>query len=240
MSYNLAGLVAKFRADQDDLVDPQLWSDSEIYDYLDEAQEEICEEVDILSDNIEIPFVAATVAAADGELDVSSYRITRVRSVDLVSPRKYMVLANWEEFDSNPQRFVDDDYGLDAFNSDWKDQTNTYPRVVITDYDADNWRLYPIPTEDGTFKARVYHKPLTRMYAGGVEPVVTDRQLQQAMLLKARSLAYLKQDSETYDVQNSQKLEAVFLQRCAEYRKRTQRKRRRTNTTSYGGIAQSY
>jgi len=237
MAFTTVELIAKFRLDNDDEVEPYLWSDTEIKDYLDEAQDEFCEEVDVLVADLTIAYVAATVAAADGYIDISAHRTTRVRSADLLSVRKYLNLANQEEFDANPQMFVDEDYGYDSRNSDWKDETGE-PRVLITDYTAGTWLLYPIPTEDDSIKARVFKKPTTSPIDDD-ELEVTDTQHQRAILIKARSLSYLKQDSETYDLDTSKKLEGIFRERIDKFDKRLKRSRRRTNTTSYGGIPQS-
>lgn len=237
MAFTNYQLLQKFRRDNDDTVEPYLWSDEEFDDYLDEAQDEFCEEVDILTTDITVAYVAATVAAADGYIDISDYRITRVRSADLLSPRKYLKLANQEEFDANPQMFVDTDYGYDARNSDWKDETGE-PRVLLTDYAGTSWRLYPIPTEDGTINARVFHKATTSPI-DSKDLEVLDNQHQRAILLKVRSLSYEKQDSETYDLGQSRDLDAKFRERLDKFDRRLKRSRRRTNATGYGGIPQS-
>jgi hypothetical protein len=237
MAFTNLKLLHNFRRDNDDEAEPYLWSDDDFYDYLDEAQDEFCELVDVIAEDITVPYVAATVAAAGGYIDISSYRITRVRNADLLSPRKYLRLANQEEFDANPQMFVDTDYGYDARNSDWKDETGE-PRVLLTDYESLSWRLYPIPTDDGTINARVFRKAASPPDSG--TPLeVTDNQHQRAIMLKVRSLAYERQDSETYDSNQAQALESKFLARCSDFKKRVKRARRRTNTTSYGGIPQS-
>lgn len=238
MGYSNDELLTKFRRDQDDEAEPLLWTDDEFADYLDEAQDEFCDRIDVLSANIEIPYVAADVQAADGLIDISSYNITRPRSANLTTgDRRYLFLANWEEFDQNPQQFVNDDYGLDHFNADWQVQTGV-PRVIITNYVADFWRLYPMPVDDGSIKARIFRRPIVSPI-DGEELEVTDRRHQRAILLKARSLAYLKQDSETYDVQEAERLNAAFLGMVDEFDQRLKRARRRMNTTSYGGIPQS-
>ena len=237
MGFTNAELLDKFRHENDDLAEPYLWSDDEIFDYLDEAQDEFCELVDVLAGDLTIAYVAATVAAAGGYVDTTAYRITRVRSADLLSPRKYLALANQEEFDLNPSPFVDTDYGYDSHNSDWKDETGE-PRVLITDYESQKLRLYPIPTEDGTIKARVFRKALTSPI-DGEDLEVLDRQHQRAILIKCRSLSYMKQDSETYDLGQAGALDALFQQRTSEFKKRVKRSRRRSNATSYGGIEQS-
>lgn len=238
MPYTITELLHNFRRDQDDEVEPYLWADDEFFEYLDEAQDEFCELVDALATDITVPYVAANVVANNGYIDISQYRITKVRSADTVSNRRYLTLANQEEFDENPQQFIAPDYGLDIVNSHWKDQTGD-PYVLITDYMQDMWKLYPLPVSDDSISARVFHKPLTVPIEGDKELEITNNQHVRAIMLKTRSLAYLKQDAETYDKYQAAELEQRFLQRCEEFDKRVKRARRRTLVTSYGGIPQS-
>ena len=234
MAFTNDQLLEFFRRDMDDEVEPQLWSDDNILDYLDEAQAEFCELVDVLAADITIAYTATDVATAGGYVDIP-HEITRVRSAELLGVRKYLILANQEEFEDNPQRFVDNDYGLDARNSEWKDDTGE-PRALITDMVSKQVRLYPIPTTDDTISMRVFRKATTSPLDGD-DLEVTDNQHLRAILIKARSLAFLKQDSETYEPQESEKLEQIFLRRVAEFSQRVRRSRRRSNVTNYGGIA---
>lgn len=237
MAYKLTELLHNFRRDQDDEVEPYLWSDGEFYEYLEEAQDEFCELVDVLTDNIAVPYVAADVVANNGYIDISQYRITKVRSASLETGRKYLTLANQEEVDESPYRFMETDYGLETSSTSWQYDTGE-PRVLITDYQAKAWRLYPLPIADDTINARVFYKPLTSPL-DKQELEVTDNSHQRAIMYKVRSLAYLKQDPETYDKFNAAELEARFLERVDSFDKRVKRARRRMIGTSYGGIPQS-
>jgi hypothetical protein len=230
----VAALLSKFRLDNGDAVEPYLWTDAEFYDYLDEAQDEFCELVDVIADDVTVTYVAATVAANDGYLSIPNY-FTRIRSAEVLGSRQYLALTNQEEFENNPNQFAGDDYGWDTVSSDWKDTTATDPRVLITDMKTNSWRLYPIPTEDGTIQTRVYRKAILAPSASEALEI-DDRQMQRLLLVKVRSLSYLKQDSETYDLRQSQELDQLFRRRSSDFAQRERRSHRRTNVTSYGGI----
>lgn len=238
MSYTLTELLHNFRRDQDDEVEPYLWSDEEFFEFLEEAQDEFCELVDVLAANITVPYVAADVVANNGYIDISQYRITKVRNASLETGRKYLTLANQEEIDESPYRFMETDYGLETSSTSWQYDTGE-PRVLITDYQALSWRLYPLPITDDTINARVFYKPLESPINGDNELVITDKSYQRAIMYKVRSLAYMKQDPETYDKFQSAELNAQFMSRVNDFDKRVKRARRRMVGTGYGGIPQS-
>lgn len=225
-------LLAKFRLDNDDGALPYLWLDTEFDEYLDEAQDELCEYVDVIADELTVAY-----SISDTYITVPDY-ITRVRSADIVASRRYLTLVNNEEFETNPRNFAEDDYGLAKNTASWKDDTASEPHTLITDMKSNMWRLYPIPTVAGTISYRCFRKAINAPQASttAVELEVTDRQYQRAILLKVRSLAYEKQDSETYDINQANELEAKFLARVENFDRRLKRSRRRATTTNYGGI----
>lgn len=225
--YTLSELVHKFRHDQDDVVEPYLWSDEEVWGYLDEAEREFCYRVNA------IPYEwAPTYSATDTTIAIPEY-ITRIRNGHndgLV----YLALFNDEEIEDFVS-WLDTDYGEERWSASWTQDTAQYPTALITDRDFQTARLYPIPTADGTLHVRTFRLPLTRMTDGDQEPEITNEDWQRIYMYKARSLAYEKHDAETYDYDLAEKLEAKFLQKCDEFEQRTRRARRRTRAVAYGG-----
>jgi hypothetical protein len=225
MSYDLDTLITRWRQEMEDTVEPYLWSNQEIIEYFGEAQDEFCEEVDVLNDEITL-----TYAASDVWLDVPEY-VTRIRDVDAPSNR-HVFLYNQEEFD---EYIKTDDYGSWIVASDWKSKTGTEPEALITDIKKDQARMYPIPTADGSLTVVVYRRPLEPL-EDTEEFEVTDRQHQRCMLLKARSLGYMKQDSETYDDDKANEFEDRFMQQVEKINSRVARSRRRAKSVAYGEL----
>lgn len=225
MSFDLDEMIARWRRDMEDTVEPYLWSDDEITEYLDEAQDEFCQEVDVLNHEISISYTASVPW-----VDIPSY-VTRLRDVEDASTGRTIFLYNHEEW---PEVIKTDDYGTWIVASDWKQKTGT-PEALITDTESGQARVYPIPTADGTFTATVYRRPLEPL-ADTEEFEVTDRQHQRCMLYKARSLGYLKHDTETFDAAKAGEFEGMFNDKVEEIKSRVSRSRRRARATAYGGL----
>ena len=216
MSYTVQQLISRFRLDMDDLEETYLWTDTEIRDYLDQAQIEFTENVDVIFGTEEMDF-----SANDEWVPVPDY-VTRVRGGSIPGHRPDLYLYNYEEWKRN-------------YIGDWRSNQNAVPNTMITDIEPNQIRVYPIPSTSGTINVDVYRNPKSRV-SDGAELEVTNNQQQLAILLMARSIAYRKHDSEAYDVKQADTLENKFYDLTTEFKKRVARKRRRTVAVMYGGI----
>ncbi len=225
MAYDAAGLLSRFRSDMDDQEAPYLWSDDEVNEYFDEAQEVLAEEADLLRDSITLAFTA------DEPRVVLPPYVTRVRQVN-IDGGKRLRLYNYEEWEANRE---EKDYGVWVQTDDWETDTAETPDNVITDEVVNKLRLHPIPTTDGTLRLRVFRGPRSSM-ADGADPELVNRQQQSALLNYARHLAYLKHDSETYNPQLAEEQLAIYESKRSDLVSRAQRRSRRASTVAYGGI----
>lgn len=216
MSFTVKQLISRFRLDMDDLNPTYLWSEDEIKDYLDQAQIEFTDEVDVLYGTEEWSYDANEPFVAQPG------HVTRLRGAYIEGQSPDLELENYERWKA-------------AHHNSWRVDTDVAPKVLITDVEAGKVRLYPIPTSSGTMMVDVYRNPLKRV-SDGAELEVTDKQQQLAILLMTRALAYLKQDSEAYDPGESQRLEDKFYAMVDEFKQRVARKRRRNIAITYGGI----
>lgn len=222
MSYALDDMVTKFRMEMDDTVEPYLWSDGEVVDYLDQAEDEFCSAVDALTTELPRPFSAGATTVT------LPYYVTRVRSAETSDglPIKMYNAEDWRD------RQACDDYGLSSFSSTWRTDTGTRLKAVITDLEEGKVRLYPIPEADGTMLLHVYSRP-SRPLADRGAFAVADRMHQRTILLKARALAYAKHDAETYNPAMSAEYDAKYQQAVASASNHVSRRRRRAGTVAY-------
>lgn len=225
MSYDLDTLITRWRQEMEDTVTPYLWSDTEITEYFGEAQDEFCEEVDVLNDELTIDYTASDVW-----LPIPEY-VTRIRDAEAPS-NKRVYLYNHEEFEDYIKT---DDYGMWIVATDWKSKTDTEPEALITDTKQNEARMYPIPTEDGTLTLTIFRRPVEPLEDSG-EMEVTDRQHQRCILLKARALGYTKHDSETFDLQKAGEFDNLFRAQLEVINSRVRRSRRRARSVAYGGL----
>lgn len=228
MGYDVEEMVAMFRRDMDDKTEPYLWEEEELLELFEEAQDDFTEEVDLLTEELALTFVANTPL-----VDYPRY-VTRIRAMSAPSGKDVNIVTS-DEF---LQGSLTDDYGLQvrSVNSQWRTATGSEPKAVITDIETNKLRAYPIPTADGTLTTSVYRKAKTSII-DGYEFEVTDRNMQRAILLKVRSLAYGKHDSETYNPQLEEEFEIKYINKRDELARRERRRTRKMRPIQYGGIS---
>jgi len=239
-------LKDRFRLDVDDVVGGQagadfLWSDVEVFDYMDEAQRMFVRRTEILRKThpfstalTEIAYTAPVITAVnlDGFITYNPEIIRPLRArMSLAANADPLRIITMEDLDNG---FFIRDFGL-IFTQDW--QTKTGPaRFLVTNMQEDQWRLVPIPLIDDTVELTVLHMPLNDVTCDGTALEVTKREDQQIIKMYMKKLAYLKQDADTYDKELSDRFEAEFEKRVDERRREIRRTRFRHQGMRYGGI----
>lgn len=222
----LVELIQDVRRQIDDVTEPYLWSDDEITDYLDEAEDALCEDALCLPDQEELGYGTGT-----GWLDLPQY-IVQIRAVFDADGRQVQLCnrAPWEELVD-----YDGDYGMRVVNRAWLTTTDNRVRALVTDLRVDQVRLYPIPTVAGTLTLDVFRRPRESLTDRG-ELELTDRKHQRLVVIKACALAYGKHDAEAYNPQMAQALDAEYRAGAEELLRATRRRRRHNGLVSYGGL----
>jgi len=222
MSYSLDAMIAKFRREMDDTIEPYLWSDLEIVDFFDEAEDEFTSVVDVLTGEITV-----NVAAGQKMVNYPTY-ITRLRRAEN-SLGRTIELYNTEQWQN---AMFSDDYGSATLNTTWRTTTGQNVKALITDMAYRSLRAYPIVEADEDIILHVYRRPKEPLADRG-EFEVQDREHQRCMLLKARSLAYAKHDSETHNAQLAYDYEAMYNRRASELQSENLRVKRRAGAVRY-------
>lgn len=239
-------LLARFRRDVDDVVggsakDDFLWSDEEVFDYMDEAQREFVRRTHILRKThpftpaiTEIVYTAPVGAPVnlDGFITPHPQIIRPLRArMTTSSNRDPLQIITAEDLDEG---LLIRDYGT-FFRGDWQNKVGP-ARFLITNMQEDMWRLVPIPTISDTVELTVEHMPIETLTCGSVALEVTEREDQMTMLLYMKFLAFGKQDADTYDDVLSQRFEAQFEKKADDRRREVRRSRFRHVGIRYGGI----
>lgn len=235
MSYDLtpADLLARFRSEVDDLPyasnndEGCLWSDADIYYYMDRAQQELAKHVDNIRDEIRLKVVAdrATLSLPANVIDVHSV---------------YSENANRDlRIDSrvNLGTRVADDYGLHV-QTKWRDSTGQ-PDTVFLDMEQGKLYLVPKPVEDDFLLLLVTKLP--DRIDGEACPFAFRRPDHiWALLPYMKYLAYSKHDADAYDPNLSEKYKAIAEETFDRVYHEVQRLRSSNSpgrvTTGYGGI----
>jgi hypothetical protein len=209
-----------FRTDMSDAAEPFLWSDEEVYRYLDDAQKMFCRLTDGISDATTAAVTEIAVAAGATWLSLHK-SILKIRAASRNSDGAALSTINYEDLARLGIR-------LDG---------RTGPlRTLITGMEENKLRLACAASLADKIKLLVFRLPLASIDGDG-QCLEIGEQHHMHLLHWAKSRAYLKQDAETFDKAKSQEFEAWFRSYCAEAQKEQERKRHKgARTVGYGGI----
>lgn len=222
----------QFRREMDDAEYPgggddsdSLWSNADIDDYMDQAQEEFCRKIDCIPDNASFKLrVKADQVYADLE-----EAITQIRSGYSQETRRLIRPTTQKDLERG---YIKDDYG-DFLATSWR--SNTGPvQYLVTDDTIGQVRLVPIPTADEVIDLSVYRLPETRIMDGG-ELEIPDM-FRRRLLLKMRSLGYLKGDAETFNQRQADNFEVRWQAYLSQAERDNKRFKGGARTTAYGGV----
>lgn len=184
-----ADLITTARARLADEALPYLWEDTELTTYIQDAEKEATERANLLpvdgvSEYCDISIVAGTATYAASPY---IYEIKKARIVGQTLP---LTRTSREK--------------LNREKTNWEDETGV-PVEYYFDV-SNNIRLYPNPTEDGTLNIAGLRFPVVPM---GTSPEINIK-YHIPMLDWVYRQAYLKQDSDAYDIKKSEYFEMLF------------------------------
>jgi len=209
-----------FRSDVRDEAAPYLWSDAEIYSYMDDAQKMFCRLTGGLADYssplCEIPVSAGARTVAYDP------RILKLRGIRRVSDGEGVKVLNYEDMDV---RYAD--------HRNWERPGPI--QAVITGMEANKLVLVGTPVVDDALRATVYRLPLEAVTETSTSFEI-DEQHHRHLLSWMKHLAHEKQDAETYDRGRAAEFRQKFLEYCAEAKGERERREHKYRTISYGGL----
>jgi hypothetical protein len=208
-----ADLADLFRSDVDDTdANDPLWSDDEVYSYMDRSQKKFARETDYFSDSSTAEIVQLTVTADDPVLTLNP-RVTKIRSARLLSTGRQLTPKKYQDVENDG--YGDNDYDSYATftTTNWEDSTGN-PIILITDWENEKVRLVPIPTVNDTVNLRVYRLPLVDITEDTPSFEITELEYQTGLLYWMKHLAYLKNDADVFNLQLSEegrRLATMFM-----------------------------
>lgn len=215
---NSTTLLARFRLDADDVAAPYLWSDAEVYSYMDEAQKMFCRLQGGIAD---ASSALTTLAVTAGSTWVSiSPKILKLRFVQRADAREVTIL-NFEDVQSGRAgvRF---------------DMATGPLSTVVVGMEKDKIRCVPIPVANDTLQLTIYRLPLADITAAA-QALEIDELHHTALLLWMKHLAHSKQDAETYDRGRATQFEEQFRVYCEQARQERERREHKYREILYGG-----
>jgi len=230
---DIEALFDLFRSDVVDEAAPNLWTDTEVWEYMDDAQKEFCRRTWGIADS-RSALTELDVEENDDWVEISS-RILRIRGARRASDGRKLSVISFEQLER--MRAADDDYGQPIMPV--IDDTTTGPlQWLITGMDQHALRLSPIAAEDDTIRLTVDRLPATidaDEVAAGLQLEIADK-YHRTLLLWMKHRAYSKQDAETFDKGKAAEFGALFAAACETARVERERLEQPQGPIAYGGI----
>jgi hypothetical protein len=215
-------VVTLFRTEMVDWATPPLWTDFELYNHLNDAQEQFCDRTGGIPDSTSpLTTVAITVNLPYFELD---HRILKIRDAYRASDGKQITVVNYEDMDKRGMRF--------------NGRTGPLASIIIG-MDDTQVIPYPVPSKTDTLKLVIDRLPMdeiTEDNASSVKLEIAPRH-HKHLLHWMKKLAYEKQDAETFSKSKSTEFEQKFEAYCEKARKQKDRRKHKTRVVAYGGLA---
>lgn len=217
-----------FRADTTDNVEPYLWSDPEVWAYMNDAYTMFVRLIGGIPDyRSDLCTVMATKGEEFSDIDP---KILFIRQATLEPLGETVKVINAQDIES----LNDEDYGLMRRLNISKSTGKVRYLVMGLEDDVVQW--VHIPDRDYEVHLLVERLPL--------EPVTEDSETFEGVkehhhfhLLKwMKAQAYLKQDAETFNKVKSDEQKAEFLAYCELAKKEKEKYKHKVRVVRYGGI----
>jgi hypothetical protein len=219
-----------FRADVVDTATPYLWSELEVWDYLDDAFHMFARLTDGISDNTStmtsISVVAATATA------VLDPRILKIRRAVLASTGRPLKILNVED---TPVQALNDYGALPPVGYDYLPGVVT--SMVIGEQKG-QCRWVQVPVVADTVNLTVYRLPLAPVTADSADSALDeiDYWHHRHLLMWMKYRAYGKQDADTYNKGKSADYRVMFEAYCMQAKAEQERQKAKPRFTGYGGL----
>lgn len=232
---NVGQLYERFRSDVADEALPYLWTDDEVYAYMNDAYRTFARLTGGIADvSSDVTLISVTA----GEMYSSvSPLILRFRFAELNSVHRPLTIMNWEDL----QRRIIDDYGRPSLSMVTNRQGIVHTMVIGMEQNGveGKVRWVNVPVEDDEVSIGIYRLPLLQIDAS-TDPDTTFDEVRsehhESFLMWMKARAYGKQDAETINVGKQREFEQGFINYCAVAKAEAERYKHKTRVVAYGGL----
>lgn len=216
-----SALKTLFREDVRDTVAPFLWSNAEVWSYMDDAQKMFCRLTDGIGDATTPEVVQIPISAGDTWLELHP-SILKIRAANRDSDGAPLDMLNFEDLAARGIRF--------------EDGVTRELRLLVTGMEENKLRLVAPAAADDNVTLLVFRLPLLTITGRGDDALEIGEAHHRHLLIWMKHLAYSKQDTETFDKARADEMEARFRAYCADAKLEQARKRHKTRSVAYGGL----
>ena len=211
-----ATFINRFRVETADEVEPFLWKDSAVLQYLSEAQYEFCRRTDGIADSVSS---VCTVRVKGATAKVSPL-IKKVRAATLAEPRRLLRVMSVEEARDSGISLASPVTGL--------------PLFMVTGVGNGLVQFHPAPAapEEVVVHLDVLRYPLNQVESPGDELELGD-EVAPILMHYVLHRAYARPDADTYDRGRSEAALAAFLNGCREAQAAQSRARSKSGAVNF-------
>lgn len=220
-----AELLAAFRQEVRDEVAPYLWSNAEIYRFMDRAQKDFCRDAVGIGDS-RSAITRITLVSGLADYKISS-RITKIRAFYRTSDGEELPVYNFENL-KNTSLSTSDPQGK--------------VQAIVVGMDQDYIRVVPTPVstvEDAvpdTIRMLVYRMPICDITGEAGQCFEIQDHHHINLIPGIAAQAYRKQDAETYDNARAERYATEFKLYCAQSKAEHDKREHKPREMSYGGL----
>lgn len=220
-------LYTLFRDDVVDNIQPYLWSDAEIYAYMNDAYFMFVRMTGGISDYTS---AATQVTAAQGvRTATADPSILFFRTASLLPDYEQIRIINAQ----NLETLTEEDYGV---LRNLSSTTQGKPRYMVIGREPGLIEWYNIPDANYTVQLMIERLPTEVIEGANQEFAGVDAHHHFHFLKWMRHLAYRKQDTDAFDMARSDYERNEFVQYCTMAESEKQRYRSKVRVVTYGGI----
>lgn len=223
-------LFNAFRSDvRDEVGPPYFWTPADLARYANAAQIQFCKLEGGISDSSSAA-TQVTVTAGEAFSPLHS-SILKVRQARRQSDGKELELLNLE--DVQQMHAQPSDYG--SLTSPTAMNSVGRLRGMVLGMELNKARWVYIPDANDTVLLTINRKPLEAITGPGIDLEIEEDH-HEYLLLWMKHMAYLKQDSETYNKGRSDEFKAVFEDYCRQAKADRERREHKPRLMVYGGL----
>lgn len=221
-------LLDLFRKDIEDTVRPYLWSDDELYAYMNDAYYMFVRLTGGISDFTSA--ACSVTTTANQEYSSIHPSILVIRQATYATTNNPIRIINAQDVDS----LTGEDYGI--LQQLAANQPKGKPKYMIIGMQPDYVQWASIPDAAYTVKLLIERLPLAPITGPGESFDGVKDHHHLHFMKWMRSLAYNKQDAETADKQKAAAAAAEFAAYCELAKREKERYKHKVRVVRYGGI----
>lgn len=228
---NVQEVYDQFRIDMQDTEQDFLWSDTELFRYMNDAYQMFVRLMggisDFTSDLCQVPIVTGT------QIGTYDKRILRVMEAYRVSDGAEITVINQTDIPMARRT----DYSV--VRPVWLDTTEGPVKYMVIGSERGKCKWVQVPIADDIAALYVYRLPLVKI-TEDTDPEFDFSEIGEehhsSLVWWMRSLGYLKEDAECFNKGKADEFEAKFRDYCAQAKSEWERYKHKTRVVKYGGI----